>query len=93
MVEQEGVAVRILEEGHVADAGVKGVRERNAARLERGARGLDVLDVQRDRRPVGVKLAADRLGVDQLPREAAGLELAPGTRSYTAEQRRPSTLP
>jgi len=93
VVDEEGVALRILEQGHPADAGVKGVGEGDSARLEFGARRLDVLDVQRDRKPVGWNsrpiapasiTCSVRLPVSNSP---------PGTRSYSAEQCRPSTLP
>jgi hypothetical protein len=93
VVEHQGVAVRILEERLVADAGVDGVREGDAARLELGARRLDVLDVQRDR---------DRWGTNSRPIASASITCSvrlpvsnspPGTRSYTAEQGRPSTVP
>ena len=49
MMEHQVVAIGILEERHVADARVEGLAEElDALRLELGARGGDVLDVQRD---------------------------------------------
>ena len=50
VVEHQRVAVGVGEERHVADARVEGVAaKRHAARLERRARGGDVLDVQCER--------------------------------------------
>ncbi len=48
VVEHQIVAVGVLEEGHVTDAGVEGLAEElDALRLELGPGGGDVVDVQR----------------------------------------------
>src|SRR5258707_7060585 len=77
VMEQEGVAVRVAEEGHVADAAVDRLAvELDALRLELGPCRFDVADVEADRMAAGLELAADRGGVHHLQGEAAGLELA-----------------
>ena len=86
------------EVGHVADAAVDRVgEERDAARLELGAGGLDVLDLQRERDAVGLERDAQALRRDQGDGDGAGLELGadrlvPG-RCQTLERSRPSTSP
>lgn len=76
MVEGKRVAVRVLEERLEADAGVERVcRERDAARFKFGSRGLDVVDVQRDRMVVGAELEVEARGGQQGKREAARFEL------------------
>jgi len=77
VVEDQGVAVLILEERLMADAAVHRLAlELDAAGLELRSRGLDVLDVQGDRAAARLELAADLRDIDHLDREAAGLELA-----------------
>jgi len=78
VVEDQRVAVLILEKGLVADAAVHCLAlELHATGLEFRPRGLDILDVQGDRALAGLELATDLGDVDQLNRaEAAGLELA-----------------
>src|SRR3954454_25123162 len=49
MVQAEGVAVRIAEKGHVADAGVKFVDELDSPVFQLGNRALEVVHVKRDR--------------------------------------------
>src|SRR4051794_19996309 len=76
-MDEQRVAVGIMEEGHVADAGVHGLAaELDSARLQLGPRGLHVLHVQGDGMPAGLELLADRLRVQHLKGEAAGFELA-----------------
>jgi hypothetical protein len=62
------------------------------AGLELSACGVNVVDAQRDRVRVDLNLAADGGGLDQLERQAPGLELAARVRPYRAEQRSPSTV-
>jgi len=57
-MQHERVPVGIGEERHVADAGVEDVaHERHAALLERLSRGLEVVDVKRDRACVALEVA------------------------------------
>src|SRR6266536_1197663 len=77
MMKDQSVAVLVLEVGLVADAAVHRLAlERNAVSFELGAGALDVLDVERDCSRARLELAADLGDVDDLDREAAGLELA-----------------
>jgi hypothetical protein len=54
MVDGQGVAVRIVEEGLVADAGIEGVAfELDPAGFQLALGGLEVVDVELDREVVG----------------------------------------
>src|SRR3954454_14666658 len=73
VMQHQGVAIGIREDRHVPDARVHRVGvERDPARLELAARGLDVVHVQRDRVVVRARLHPELVGVDQRDREAAG---------------------
>ena len=75
-MQHQGVAVGIVEEGHVTDARVQGVAvEAHTAAFERGAGGGHIVDVQRDRVARDVVLEAHLLRVDDAEGEVAGLEL------------------
>src|SRR5207247_931733 len=77
VMQDQRVPVLVLEERLVADAAVHRLAaELDALRLELGAGGFDVVDVQGDRARAGLELAPDLRDVDELDREAAGLELA-----------------
>jgi len=66
---------RVAEERHQADAGVQGVGgELDAAALELGPGGHDVLDVEGDRVRVHGERHPHRLRADDAQGEAAGLE-------------------
>lgn len=77
-MQHQRVAVGVLEEGHVADAGVERVAaELHAARLQLGACLRDVRHVQRERMGArGVLRGAGGVGVEQLNGDGARLELA-----------------
>ena len=89
MVQHQVVAVRVLEERHVADARVEDLAvELDALRLELGPRLGDVRDAQRDVRVrCGANVAADPLGLPDAEADVAGPELGPGV---LVERRRPS---
>src|SRR5687767_8907421 len=79
VVEHERVAVGILEERHVANARVEDVAlEHDASALELRPRPGHVVDLERDRMVVGLVRHPEGLGLEDLKREAAGLELDAG---------------
>jgi hypothetical protein len=78
VVKDECVAVLILENCLMADTAVDGVAlELDTTRLELSASSRHVIDVQRDRPSAGRELTTDLRGIDDLDRQAPGLELAP----------------
>jgi len=80
--------------GHMADAAVEGVGgEGDAVRLELGAGGTDILDVQRDRVRVRLKLKAERVGLHDGDGQGAVSNSAAGMRPHRAEHGMPSTVP
>jgi hypothetical protein len=77
VVEDQRIAVGIAEVRLVADAAVHRLAfELDAAGLELLAGGLDILHVQRNRSRTGRNLPAELRHVDELDRQAPGLELA-----------------
>src|SRR5204862_2253269 len=79
VVDRQGVAVGVLEEGLVADAGVDHVAsELDAARLELGLGALEVVDVELDRVAVRAEVDAECVRLHDRDREIAGLELSGG---------------
>ena len=94
VVEHERVAVRVREVGHVTHPAVERVgAERDAERLELGARGRDVLDVQRDRMRVrwnSMPNASDCMtAIVRVPVSNSAAGMLP----QRAEHGRPSTVP
>src|SRR3954454_9972058 len=82
MVQAESVPIRVLEERHVADAGVEPVDELHPALLELGLRALEVVDVKGDRIRARVRRAhPERLRLNDLERQRARLPLAAGARA------------
>src|SRR5690348_4460721 len=78
-MQDQDVAVRVLEVRHMADAGIDRLAEElDALARQLGARRFDVVDAQRDRAAVRRELATDRGRVEDLQRQIAGLELAAG---------------
>src|SRR5262245_4156959 len=72
----QGVAVGVVEEGLEADAGVERLAlELDAARLELGAGGLEVVDAELDRVGVGMKLEPESVRLHDRDGEVAGFEL------------------
>src|SRR5215211_8055641 len=79
VVDAEGVAVRVVEERLEAHARVEDLPvELDPPRLQLGAGGLYVLDMQRDRMVVGPVLEAERIRLHHGEGQAAGLELRCG---------------
>jgi hypothetical protein len=76
-VQDQRVAVRVVEERHVADARVALADELDALRFELGARGGDVLDPERDPvRRARRELDALVLRLPQRERDVPSLELS-----------------
>ena len=81
MVDGERVAVRVLEEGLVADAAVDDVApELHATRLQLGLGALEVVDPELDRVGVRLELEPEGVRLHDRDRQVAGLELAGGHR-------------
>ena len=75
-MEHQLVALAVLEERHVADAGVAGLAlELDALRVEVRARLRDIGDAQRDVRRVRRECPTDQRRIDQIQRDVAGLDL------------------
>ena len=76
VVDRQPVAVGVGEEGLKADSRVDHVAlELDAARLELGLGGLEVVDVELDRVAVGLELDPEGVRLHHGDREVAGLEL------------------
>ena len=76
MVQVEHVPVGVAEERLMADARVDRLaHELDPARLELGASGGDIVDVERDRHPVRAELDAQPFANDESDRDGARLEL------------------
>lgn len=79
MVDGQGVAVRVVEEALMADAGIEGVAfELDAARFQLRLGGLEIVDVELDREIVGAELDVESVHLHQGDRQVPGLELARG---------------
>src|SRR5579862_6320271 len=75
MVEHQRVAVRILKERHVADAGVEGFAGKgHASTFERRSHRLHIVYMQRERVAERVVLEAHLLRVHEIQRQVSGLE-------------------
>ena len=75
-VQQQRVPVRVLEERHVADAGVDDLAvELDALGLELGARGRDVGDAQRQAGGARRERLADARRIEDVERDLAAREL------------------
>ena len=92
-VEHERVPVRVVEDRHVADAGVERLGdELDALRLERPLRRLDVGDAERDRRGVrAFELPADVRRIDEVEGDVLA-ELVLGPALVPRDLRQPERL-
>src|SRR4051794_12738515 len=93
VVDRQRVAVGVLEDRLLADAAVDHLAdELDAARLELGLGGVEIVDVELERQAVRGEVDPERVNLHQRDRDGPGLELAGGHLAPLLPERQPEGL-